>query len=289
MRVFPAALLPLSLGGCPLAPTLTGNGVPGERHEALPDVQVVVAAGALQVDVQPSPKAAARVRCDENLLPSIRLDVDGGRLVIHTAGPAGGAVQLAPQAGPCTVWVGLPALHAVSNTGSGDLRVGGEALDAPETGPLTRAAEAADGGGAASDGWDTLAAATLTGSGALWLAGSSSPEALTLTLTGSGDLFADAVAAKHLEATLTGSGDLWVEGGRAATIDARLSGSGDLDLRAAAAPAATLRLTGSGDLSATVSDTVEVTLSGSGDVRVWGDPRQRARSRTGSGKIRFEQ
>lgn len=285
-----AALLPLSLvlsalaGGCVLSPVLEGDGVPGERVEKVPAVSVVAAAGDVRVDVQPAEAPFARVACDENLLSAIIVEVDGDRLTVHTRGPGGGSVTLAPQVDDCGVEIGMPAVEAVFNTGSGDMRVGGAADCADDAGPLTRA-----DGSATADcaGWDTLTDATLTGSGSLWLAGPVSPSRLALTLTGSGDLQADAAFAATVEARLTGSGDLWVEDGSADTLEARLSGSGDLDLRALRAADATLALTGSGDLAATVLDSVDVTLTGSGDVEIWGDPPQRSRQRTGSGEIHF--
>jgi len=128
-----------------------------------------------------------------------------------------------------------------------------------------------------------LQRAVLNGSGSVTATGFQQPDPLALELDGSGVLTYDGQV-PSAEVRSWGSGDLRLHGG-ASSIQARLDGSGDVDARDFPAATADLSLSGSGNLAATVSDSVSVTLSGSGDVALYGGAALDRVSISGSGSL----
>jgi hypothetical protein len=129
--------------------------------------------------------------------------------------------------------------------------------------------------------------AVLGGSGQLTIDSWDGEGPIVLVLSGSGDLGFDGEA-PEVSASLDGSGDCRLRG-RAETVDLHLSGSGDLDAEELSVSRATLRLSGSGDLAANVDGPVDIDLSGSGDVEVFGRPRIEREAKSGSGDVTFRQ
>ncbi len=128
-----------------------------------------------------------------------------------------------------------------------------------------------------------LSRAVLGGSGVLSIPSWDSDEPIVFVLSGSGDLQFDGDA-PEVTANVGGSGDASLKG-RAESVDLTLTGSGDLDAKAMPAARATVRLSGSGDVSANVDGPVDVSLSGSGGVDLFGRPRIEQKSRSGSGDV----
>jgi hypothetical protein len=111
----------------------------------------------------------------------------------------------------------------------------------------------------------------------------------TVGLTGSGDLDVNGGAAMdRVETRLMGSGSITVSGTTRA-LEADTTGSGRLDAEHLRASEVTLSQTGSGDSVVQARDTIRITLSGSGDVEVYGNPAERSTSRTGSGSVTYEE
>lgn len=158
---------------------------------------------------------------------------------------------------PVAIAVSLPALSAVTVSGSGDV-----------------AADQVSGAAAALriSGSGDLAVQTVKGT------------ALSLGLSGSGNLAVGSAAAETVAVSISGSGDVAVAG-RCTTLDARLSGSGDLAANRLNCTNATVSTSGSGDVSVHASGQVTARTSGSGDVVVTGGARCTSRS-SGSGVIR---
>lgn len=126
-----------------------------------------------------------------------------------------------------------------------------------------------------------LTAAKLDGSGRLSLALDAPEAPLDLYLSGSGDVRYQGRSAA-LGAHLSGSGDLRLAG-ETSDVELTLSGSGELSAKALRAESGSLDLSGSGDISATVTESVRVSLSGSGEIELYGGANVEELRRSGSG------
>ena len=130
-----------------------------------------------------------------------------------------------------------------------------------------------------------------------------SGDSFILELTGSGDVSFTG-RYKQVQATVNGSGDLDINGGNSDSVvlemvgsgriaasgntkflRADLSGSGDIDAEHLATDKASVSLQGSGQSTVFVRDAANLTLRGSGDIHVHGNPRQRDAQKSGSGDI----
>lgn len=128
-----------------------------------------------------------------------------------------------------------------------------------------------------------LTAAKLDGSGRMTIALDEPELPLDLYLSGAGDLrFSGTTAA--LGAYLSGSGDLRLEG-ETSDAELKLSGSGAIRGQHMSASSAAIVLSGSGDISATVQDSVNVELSGSGQIDLFGTASVDGYRHTGSGEV----
>ncbi|HTP00614.1 MAG TPA: head GIN domain-containing protein [Anaerolineales bacterium] len=105
-----------------------------------------------------------------------------------------------------------------------------------------------------------------------------------LTLSGSGNINVGAMTGPELTVDVSGSGNVTVEG----TVDnltVDLSGSGNVNANNLKAKSAKVGVSGSGDVKVNVSDTLDASISGSGNIRYEGNPAQVNKSVTGSGTI----
>ena len=131
-----------------------------------------------------------------------------------------------------------------------------------------------------------LTEARATGAGGVSV-GTVQAAALDLVASGSGDLTVDGLAVEQLDVTASGSGDVLLAGS-AAGAWILVSGSGDVGDAQLVAEAAEVTATGSGDVSLTVTERLDATLTGSGDLFVFGAPPEREVTETGSGEVSFE-
>jgi hypothetical protein len=130
-----------------------------------------------------------------------------------------------------------------------------------------------------------LRAARLAGSGYMTLALDEPTVPLDLYLSGSGSVRFDGNVAA-LAAFLDGSGEMRLEG-ETQDVELSLSGSGAIGARNLLARSGALDLSGSGTLTANVTDSVRVSLSGSGRIDVFGGASVESSHRTGSGDIDY--
>jgi hypothetical protein len=96
----------------------------------------------------------------------------------------------------------------------------------------------------------------------------------TVSMSGSGRLVVGRMQGEHVTANLNGSGQLRVAGA-VRSLAARSNGSGHLDLADLASEQADLSATGSGGITANVKQSLVAQNSGSGGIRVYGNPAQR--------------
>lgn len=128
-----------------------------------------------------------------------------------------------------------------------------------------------------------LSAAKLDGSGDMSVTFDAPELPLDLYLTGSGDLtFSGTTAA--LGAYLDGSGDLRLEG-QTSDVDMKLDGSGDIRGARLEAQSGNLELDGSGDMTSTITESAQISLSGSGDIDLYGGANIERYHHDGSGDL----
>jgi hypothetical protein len=104
------------------------------------------------------------------------------------------------------------------------------------------------------------------------------------TLSGSGVVVATGVAADHFIVRAPGSGVLVVTG-TTTTLDATLSGTGNIRLDGLAAHDATATVSGTGRLLVNVSHSLDATVSGVGSILYSGNPTHVTKNVTGTGSI----
>lgn len=105
-----------------------------------------------------------------------------------------------------------------------------------------------------------------------------------LEVTGSGDIRADHLQARSLNASILGSGDIRV-GGSVDALDVSIAGSGDFSGEKLRAATNAIAIKGSGDATVWATDTLAVSIFGSGDVRYAGQPKVTQTIR-GSGEVK---
>ncbi len=129
-----------------------------------------------------------------------------------------------------------------------------------------------------------LERAVLSGSGSLDVYNFSLGN-FSATVSGSGDMeLNDLVITSDIECNISGSGDLNLDGkGNSAVYT--LTGSGDLDADRFKVDECSVTLSGSGDISVNFISSLTGLLSGSGNIRYYGDPGLVKIRTTGSGKV----
>lgn len=128
-----------------------------------------------------------------------------------------------------------------------------------------------------------LNAISTTGSGDIFFKNGIRANSLRLNLSGSGDIYGK-LSVKVLESTLSGSGDLHISGNTGNEM-VEMSGSGDYHARDVQSATAAVRLSGSGDAYLNVSNKLDASTSGSGDVHYTGSVRNVSSFKTGSGDV----
>jgi len=106
---------------------------------------------------------------------------------------------------------------------------------------------------------------------------------LEIYLKGSGDILLH-VNNKSVVANLIGSGDLEVNG-TTKNLQANVKGSGDISTKELKAEVGNLHINGSGDIKAHITKQVNASVTGSGDIEVYGKPNTVIKNVSGSGSI----
>lgn len=124
----------------------------------------------------------------------------------------------------------------------------------------------------------------IRGSGDIKYDGELNVSQLKLNLIGSGDIELKNVITEKVEINLRGSGDIDL-GGKTKQITANLQGSGDISAFDLIAENAEVSVQGSGDVDVTATQSFEGKVSGSGNIKVKGNPKNVSKKTSGSGKI----
>jgi hypothetical protein len=115
----------------------------------------------------------------------------------------------------------------------------------------------------------------------------SGPSPGAVRIEGSGSFVGAGLAGAALQLRIAGSGNIKASGSVDA-VSVVVTGSGDVDIVGLKAKSADIRTQGSGDVHAYASQSARAETSGSGDVRIKGSPSKRNVERAGSGDVIFE-
>jgi hypothetical protein len=124
----------------------------------------------------------------------------------------------------------------------------------------------------------------VSGSGNVYFKNGITTNNLKIRVSGSGDILGK-INVKSFESSVSGSGNIKLNG-KADVVNATVSGSGDYTARDLNSLSTTIRVSGSGDASVYASQKIDASVSGSGDIRYAGSPKQVLTSSHGSGDIR---
>jgi Putative auto-transporter adhesin, head GIN domain len=106
-----------------------------------------------------------------------------------------------------------------------------------------------------------------------------------LVISGSGIVEATAIDGTDFRVDISGSGDVDVEGTLSGRLSVSISGSGEFDGESLIAPEGQVDVSGSGNAVVNVTDALEVSVSGSGDVEYLGSPPRVDSDVSGSGAV----
>jgi hypothetical protein len=170
---------------------IRGSGIAASETRVVPAFSGVTLAGAAEVLVDVGGEQRVVVHADDNLLPIITTEVEGGVLVVSQTDPIDTATT--PR-----VEVTTPSLDTLRLTGAGDLTLDGHDLERLDV--------------------------SLSGAGVL--RGSGSVERLDLMLSGAGNIELEGLVAAETSAMLSGAGNIVVHATR--SLDAKVTGVGTI-------------------------------------------------------------
>ncbi|MES2298196.1 MAG: head GIN domain-containing protein [Pseudomonadota bacterium] len=217
------------------------------------EVVTVELSGPLDMTLRQGATASLTVHGEERLLPNVATTQDGKTLRIGTTG-----IMLMHRQ-PLKVDLVLPSIEHLIIRGSGDSTINGfsgEKLDMQLLGS----------GNVVFNGRFRQIAAGVRGSGDLELNGGNSDK-VNVELAGSGQM------------TVVGS---------CKEFKAQQSGTGELDAKHMTAEKVSVDVHGSGNSNVQAKHSAAVTLRGSGDITVYGNPNERDVNRTGSGEVTWK-
>ncbi len=226
--------------------------VASEVRSVTAEVTEIDLSGPIDLTLRQGAIASMKVSGEQRLLANIDTRQDGGKLLIGTKG------MLLHHKRPLQVLLTLPSLTELNIRGSGDSTVNGFAGDRLDV--------------------------KLYGSGNVKFNGRY--KEVAASVLGSGDMEMNGGSSDKVNVELMGSGQMTVVGStREFKVDQ--TGSGDLDAEHLAAEVTEVNLRGSGTSVVQAQKSADVTVRGSGDVSVIGNPSERAVNKTGSGDVTF--
>jgi hypothetical protein len=111
-----------------------------------------------------------------------------------------------------------------------------------------------------------------------------SPPRFAVSVGGSGDVLVENLDTALLDINLLGSGDIDILDGQADEQSIRIAGSGNVNTAGLECQIAQVSIPGSGEVSLWVTEALEITINGSGEVGYYGDPPLVDQTIRGSGR-----
>jgi len=284
----------LFMTGCYfLGPCLNGYGPVVNEVRELSDFTAVSNSFEYEVRVTQSDTFGVEVEAQENLHLFIETYVSGSTLIVKTKN--GNCIN---SAVPVVVYVSMPYIEEIRNTGSGRLSADRSEVSEFECSnsgsgtividsvfaSLVKLKNSGSGELYVSASYPDEISVTQTGSGLIDAGYMESPLDVNINHTSSGKIFATIFDGLLVDTRLTGSGLIMLDG-FVEMADYTLSSSGKIDAIELEVADATARNTGSGKIFVYAKETLDVTVTGSGDVYYRGDPQITKRI-TGSGDVR---
>ncbi|GAC1522389.1 MAG: hypothetical protein NVS3B11_22470 [Collimonas sp.] len=235
------------------APASASASVSSETRTIEAGVVNIVMNGPIDLLLKQAAAPELTVHGETNMLSRVTTRIEGHTLYIGTRG----MFVLIRQ--PLIVEIALPALEKLQMQGSGDAGIKGfrgKKMDI-----------------------------SIHGSGDLQF--DSDFQEVQASVTGSGDMKMNLTASENVDISMTGSGDAVIKG-QARLLNARLTGSGNLDASGLKTSLASIHASGSSNAKVTVTQEIKGQLSGSGDLRIYGNPAKRQLSKSGSGNIYWQ-
>jgi len=122
-----------------------------------------------------------------------------------------------------------------------------------------------------------------TGSGDILVKNTINSSELSVAVSGSGDIRVP-LSTDQLYLSIVGSGDISAKG-IAKSADVKITGSGDFDGTHLKSHLANVKISGSGNADIYVDETLNASISGSGDIHYSGAPKNINKKKSGSGDI----
>jgi hypothetical protein len=239
--------------------TVDGNGVAARDTRAVASLTGLDVDSSMIVDVRVGGAPSLVVEGDSNLLPLVTTETRGSTLVIGTEGRLRSTT-------PLKITYTVPRLTDLHSGGSGHVTVHGLLGE-----PL--AVRLGGSGVARLSGEVAEFDAKVSGSGKIE-AGELRARGANVDVSGSGGVVLGQLRGDNARIQISGSGTVQTSGA-VRTLNVRVSGSGSADLAGLSTDQGDLSSSGSGGISATVRQSVFAQTTGSGPIRVYGQPTQR--------------
>lgn len=230
--------------------SVAGRAARTEVREVSATISNVELVGPIDLRLKQGDVPSLKVRGEQRLLGNIGTEQDGPTLRIGSKG-----LLLHPRR-PIEVELVLPSLHELVVNGSGDSNVNGF------TGEHL--------------------SVQLQGSGNLTFNGRY--KNVEAGVHGSGDLNLNTGHGEKVKLEMVGSGAI-TSSGSCKELTAEVTGSGDLDAQHLATDKVAVTLLGSGTTNVFARQSADLTVKGTGNIRVFGNPSERNVSRSGSGGV----
>ncbi|MCL2557727.1 MAG: DUF2807 domain-containing protein [Treponema sp.] len=230
-----------------------GNGDLVSRERDARGFDGVALECACDARIYPGEDFKVVITADSNLIDSVVVETRGG--VLHI-GVAKMALIFRPTKLSAEVY--LPDLRKIKVAGSGAARVGDFSAQSLEV--------------------------SVAGSGDVDI-GALNAQSMGIAIAGSGEVNVARLNAGSLDVSIAGSGDVEVGAGSVTSLEIAIKGSGDVDTTGLCSREASVSILGSGDAKVWAEETLDASISGSGDIGYKGSPRLQSRC-AGSGKIR---
>lgn len=286
-------VMAIMMSGCYLGPCIDGYGPVAGQERELSDFTAVSNTTSFEVRVTVADTFSVLVEAQENLLGIIETYVSGNSLIVKVKN----GVCFNDHV-PTVVYVTMPVIEEIRNTGSGRLSAdravcnhfemlnsgsGMIRIDTIRAGTAILKNTGSGSVAALDTEVDGLEVEN-SGSGEVDAGYINRPPELSINHTSSGRIYATVARGGELDVKLTGSGRIEMYG-EADYANLELTSSGKIDGLDLTVIDADARNTGSGKIFIHAIETLDVVLTGSGDVLYLGNPQVSVIG-SGSGSVR---